>query len=139
MIRLLLKKDYEKYLQLINQFRPVKNITFNDFCVQYDKIFNSNSKILIYEKDNKIIGSITLIIEFKIIYDLSKVCHIEDIIVDNNFRRMGIGSSLLNEVKRIAKDENCYKVTLVCNKDISLFYKKNDFEIRGNHMSQLLL
>jgi GNAT superfamily N-acetyltransferase len=136
-ITLLEKNDYQSYLQLMRQFRPInQDISFEKFCELYDKIF-CYSEIYVARLDNKIIGSITIIFEQKFINDCALYAHIEDVIVDENYRHLRIGSKLLEYVKTVSKDKKCFKTTLVCSKDVSLFYLKNDFEERGINMSFL--
>lgn len=138
-ITLLEKNDYQSYLQLMKQFRPInQDISFEKFCELYDKIFTS-SEIYVARFDNKIIGSVTIIFEQKFINNCALYSHIEDVIVDENYRKLGIGSKLLEYVKNVSKDKNCFKITLACSKDVSLFYLNNDFEERGINMSFLIL
>lgn len=138
MIRILKKNDCKEYINLIRKFRQIDiNITQDIFNKIYDQIF-LNSVILVYIESNKIVGSVTLIIEQKFIYNLSKIGHIEDVFVDNNYRNKGIGSKLIQKALEFSKEKGCYKVILVCNKETSNFYKYNKFEIRGLHMSYLI-
>jgi GNAT superfamily N-acetyltransferase len=137
-IRKLEKNDYKNYLNLMNQFRPIQqNLDFDSFSNIYDQIFKS-SEIYVALIDKNIIGSITVIYEQKFINNCALYAHIEDIIVDENFRNNKIGSKLLNYVKKKALDKNCFKCTLVCNKDVANFYFKNNFEDRGLNMSYLI-
>ena len=137
-IRKLEKNDYKNYLNLMNQFRPIQqNLDFDTFSNIYDQIFKSN-EIYVALMDKNIIGSITVIYEQKFINNCALYAHIEDIIVDENFRNNKIGSKLLNYVKKKALDKNCFKCTLVCNKDVANFYFKNNFEDRGLNMSYLI-
>ena len=137
-IRKLEKNDYKNYLNLMNQFRPIQqNLDFDSFSNIYDQIFKS-SEIYVALIDKNIIGSITVIYEQKFINNCALYAHIEDLIVDENFRNNKIGSKLLNYVKKKALDKNCFKCTLVCNKDVANFYFKNNFEDRGLNMSYLI-
>ena len=137
-IRLLQKTDFEHYISLINQFRPINmEITFEKFDEIYDIIFKS-SEIYVACVDEKIVGSITVFYEQKFIHKLSVYAHIEDVIVDENKRHMKIGSAMLSYVKNITKQKGCFKCLLVCNENIKQFYLKNDFEERGLNMSFLL-
>mgnify|MGYP001258957677 CR=1 FL=1 len=137
MIRELNKNDYIEYISLINLFRPLdNNITKEDFENIYDKIFLKN-KIFVIEKNNKIVGSVKLLIEHKMIHNMSLYGRIEDVIVDNNFRNRGIGYKLIKYVVDYCKNNNFFKVTLCCNKELVPFYEKNKFEIYQVHMSQL--
>ena len=128
---------YKKYLNLMNQFRPVDiNMCENEFNTIYNNI-TKNGKIFIYKQEENIIGSITFIIEHKFIYNTSKVGHIEDLYVDKNSRKMGIGNKLLNHCKNYSKQINCYKLTLYCNKELVPFYEKNNFIISSTQMKLL--
>ena len=136
-ITILEKNDYQIYLNLMKQFRPInEEISFEQFCKIYDKIF-TNSEIYVARLYNKIIGSITIIFEQKFINDCALYAHIEDVIVDEKYRYLRIGSKLLEYVKNVSKEKKCFKTTLVCSKEVSLFYLKNDFEERGINMSFL--
>lgn len=136
--RILEKNDFKNYIHLISQFRPIEiEIDTEMFNTLYDRIF-TNSEIYVAVFDNKLIGSITVIYEHKFIHNLSIYAHIEDVIVDENYRHMKIGSQLLNHVKKIAKSKNCFKLSLVCNDMVKPFYLNNNFEERGLNMSYLL-
>jgi glucosamine-phosphate N-acetyltransferase len=136
--RILEKNDFKIYIQLISQFRPIGiEIDYEIFNNIYDKIF-TNSEIYVAVFDNKLIGSITVIYEQKFIHNLSIYAHIEDVIVDENYRHMKIGSKLLDYVKKIAKEKKCFKLSLVCNDMVKPFYLNNNFEERGLNMSYLL-
>jgi GNAT superfamily N-acetyltransferase len=131
------KNDYLNYLDLMKQFRPIETtITFEKFSQLYDNIFK-NSEIYIAKAEGKIIGSITVIYEQKFINNLAIYAHIEDVIVDEKYRHLKIGSKLLEYVKKRCIEKNCFKCTLVCNNEVSLFYLKNNFEVRGVNMSFL--
>jgi len=135
-LRRLNKNDYEQFLVLINQFRET-DFTEKDFILTLDKI-EKNSEIWIIENEDKIIAAATIIFEYKFIFDISCLAHIEDVIVDINYRRKGYGKILINHLKEIAKSNNCYKLTLDCNDTNVNFYNACDFEKRGNQMCFLL-
>ena len=135
-IRRLNKNDYEQFLVLINQFRET-DFTEKDFILTLDKI-EKNSEIWIMENEDKVIASATIIFEYKFIFDISCLAHIEDVIVDINYRRKGYGKILINHLKKIAKSNNCYRLTLDCNDTNVNFYNACDFEKRGNQMCFLL-
>lgn len=77
--------------------------------------------------NNKIIGTIKLIIEPKF-YD--SVGHIEDVVVDKNYKGMQIGKKLVKYATLIAFEKyNCYKVVLNVSEGIKKFYEKCDYEL----------
>jgi len=83
-----------------------------------------------------IIGTITLLIEAKIIHNMGKVAHIEDVVVDPNYRGTNLGKTLVKKVTDIADDANCYKIILDCDEHNEIFYKKCEFKRKGIQMAQ---
>ena len=124
-IRKLEINDYHKgYLQLLEQLTTVGNIPFDHFKEKFNKL---NSHIYVIELDNKIIASATIFLEYKFIHNNKNVGHIEDVVTDNNFRKGGLGRLLINKLLQVAKDNECYKVILNCDKDVAGYYKKLNF------------
>lgn len=137
-IRKLEKNDYIQYIKLINQLRPIGEEVSNDKYIElYDEIFKSNV-IFVAEYNEKIVGSITLLIEQKFIHNFSKYGRIEDVIVDSNYRNKNIGRKLVEHVVDYARMKKLFKITLTCKEHLSYFYERNNFEVYDIHMSQLL-
>jgi glucosamine-phosphate N-acetyltransferase len=137
-IRKLEKKDFEEYISLINEFRPiVLDITKEIFETIYDTIF-LNSIIFVLEMNDIIVASTTLLIEQKFIHKLSKYGHIEDVIVNNEHRGKGYGKKIIKYVVDYCKKNKFYKITLICKQELIPFYEKNDFQVYQYHLSQLL-
>jgi glucosamine-phosphate N-acetyltransferase len=122
--------DYEEYLALMSHFRETKNMNLEEFKKVYEKVCLT-SNIYILKENNKIIGSITIIIEQKIINNNGRVAHIEDLVIHPEHRKAGIGSKLLKFAKTIAKNENCYKIILNADESIENFYTNNGFSKYG--------
>ena len=137
-IRKLEKKDYKKYIELIEEFRPIGlNITVEKFEEIYDIIFK-NSIIYVGVLEGRIIGSAKLIIEQKFIHKLSKYGHIEDVIIKKEYRRNKYGTKIINYIVDECKRNKFFKITLTCNEKLISFYEKNNFAMYQIHMSQLL-
>ena len=136
--RKLYKSDYEEYIKLITEFRPVNNhITKETFENIYDIIFK-NSIIFVIEIDNKLVASGKLLIEQKFIHNLAKYGYIEDIIVSKENRNNGLGKKIVKYIVDYCKENKFYKITLTCDEKLVNFYKKNNFEVYQIHMSQLI-
>lgn len=134
-IKMLCKDDnLQEYLDLISQLKPT-NLKIKDIV---NFLENRPEKIFVAIVNEKIVGSITFILEQKIIHDGKFVLHIEDVIVDKNFRGNGYASKLLNFSKEYAKKNKCYKIILDCDKKLNGFYSKNGFENRNIQMSLYL-
>jgi glucosamine-phosphate N-acetyltransferase len=116
---------YRGYLDLLSQLTEVnkENITFEKFS-NFIKNLSNNHKIIVIVYENKIVANGTLLIEDKIIHGISKVGHIEDIVVDSESRGSGLGKKIVSYMTNLAKENNCYKVILNCKEENSGFYQK---------------
>jgi glucosamine-phosphate N-acetyltransferase len=131
--------DYHKgYIKLLQQLTICNNITFELFCSFVDQL-NVNHKVIVHEKNNEILASGTIFIEQKIIRNYGKVGHIEDIIVDKTLRGNGVGQQIINELKKYAQKESCYKIILDCDKNVMNFYEKYGFTKKEEQMALYFL
>ena len=127
---------YKKYFDLISQLTSADNVDFKDWEKRIQEIKkNPYHHIFVIEDEGKIIASITLLIEMKIIRKLSKVGHIEDVVVSNEYRGKGLAKDLINYCINFSKNKDCYKLILNCNKDLVNFYSKFGFENKNTQMS----
>jgi glucosamine-phosphate N-acetyltransferase len=89
---------------------------------------NTLYKIFVAVKDDEeVVGLTTLLIEQKFIHNGGKVGHIEDVVTRKEYEGMGIGSALIRESLKFAKEKNCYKVILDCSESNLAFYEKLGF------------
>ena len=137
-IRNINNNDFNKYyLYLLNQLSPINfrnfsKLKFNEFI---KNLSNKHQIYVIEDLDkNKIIGTITIIIESKIIHDFGKVCHIEDLVIDKGNQNLKLGTKLINFAIEKGKEEKCYKVILNCSNEYKNYYIKNGFYNSGNEM-----
>ena len=127
---------YKNYLSLISELSPVLSTHYSFFNKHIQNIIdNPNHFIYVIEYDNKIIASITILFEQKIIHNFKKVCHIEDLVVKKEFRRKNIAKQLINHCILLAKNNNCYKIILNCHKSLIPFYNKLKFFNNNCQMS----
>jgi len=130
------EKYYNQILDLYSIFTKFDRNIMN--YIRLKTIFENlpeNHFIKFYlDKENNIIGAITLIIEQKIIHNGQCVGHIEDFVVLEKEQKKGVGSLLLNHVVQIAEQNNCYKVILDCHPLLENYYIKKGFSRKGNNM-----
>ena len=126
-----------QYIELLSQLTNSPIITDEEFINKINEISKIGTIIVCYidPKNIKIIGSGTIIYEPKIIHGGKSVGHIEDIIVDKNYRNKGIAQNILNMLVVLAKNK-CYKVILDCKEDLLYFYSKNGFNKNGIQMAK---
>lgn len=134
-INILEKEDYHRgFLQLLEQLTVVNSneINFDDFCSYFN---NLNSHIIVIRNnDNKVIATASILIEKKFIHKLSSVGHIEDVVVDKNYRGFKLGKLMIDYLVNYAKEKGCYKVILGCSKENVDFYKKCGFDDKNIEM-----
>ncbi len=135
-IRKLDPSDYYKgYLDLLSQLSPTtNNISQQEFYQQFSKL-QDNTHIFIIEHNNKIVASSTLIIEYKFIHQLKNVGHIEDVIVDEQYRGKGLSQKLMDHMIEYCKDNECYKIILDCSEEYQKFYEKFGFNKKNIQMA----
>jgi len=86
-------------------------------------------EILVLKDDGQIIGMVSLL------YSVStalggKVAILEDMVIASSFRKVGLGSVLLNRAIEFAKERNCLRITLLTDYDNEAaihFYEKFGF------------
>lgn len=117
-------QDFDRLVDLYSQLTTVGNP--NMFKVD-TKIYDN---IYVITHNQEIVGAITVLVEPKIIHNGSKVAHIEDLVVDKEYRGMGLGSKLLQYAIDKAK-EDCYKIILDCDEDMVKYYKIRGFKPSG--------
>ena len=130
----------EQYILLLSQLTETPILSREIFMNNLYKITTMGIIYVCYHKpsENKIciVGSGTIIIEPKIIRNGKSVGHIEDIVVDQKCRSMGISKRIMENLFSFANENNCYKVILDCNPRLSDFYEKLGFEKHGIQMSK---
>lgn len=130
--------DYEKnYFELLSNLTESPKPTKDAFVKRIKQINSSNNtKVYVLCLDNtKIISSITYIVEAKFIRGLGNVCHIEDFVVDKDYSKLKLGSSLCEFIKSKAKEDGCYKIILDCNSSVKDFYIKQGFSEKSLGMA----
>lgn len=111
-----------------------KNI--EEIKIEVNNRINNKENILIAEENNNIYGVIIYKIkEVKEHINLKDrtILWIDELIVDEKVRKMGIGKNLFSEVKRIAKEKNYDAVELNCwnfNKQAICFYERCGMNIQ---------
>jgi predicted GNAT family N-acyltransferase len=131
--------DYKNYLYLINQFRSTA-FTLEEYKNLLSKIEN-NTSIWVIEYNDELIGTATILYEYKFIRNIVKLAHIEDVCIDQNHRNKGIGHLLITHVVNEANKEKCYKVTLDCDETLEKFYKNANIglEKKGIQMTKYFM
>ena len=130
------KVDYHRnFLQLLEQLTVVniEDISYEDFCKRFDEM-KATTYVVRNVSIDKIVAAGSLFVEKKFIHGLGSVGHIEDVVVDKDYRNMGFGKNIINKLVTCANEEGCYKVILDCSSENVGFYKKCEFKNKGVEM-----
>ena len=135
-IRKLEEKDlFRGFLTSLDSLKKTSDLNENKAKDVFNKIkSNPNHLVFVVILDDKVAGSITLLIEPKFIHQGGNVGHIEDVVIAKEFQGSGIGEKLINFVLEYAKKNDCYKTILDCSDDVKPFYEKIGFKKHSNCM-----
>ena len=136
LFRPVIREDLDQLFPLLEQLTGIHYHSRNkDDCWE---LFHSNTAInsIVGVIDKKIVTYGSIIIENKIHGSISG--HIEDIVVDSNFRGLGIGEKLIHELVKIGESKKCYRITLFCKEHLVEFYGKNGFSINNLAMKKFI-
>lgn len=117
--------DMSQYIKIMEQIMgPSTRVhTVESFGIKLKKIKDQNSTILIIKIGDKIIATGKLIIELKF---FDEVAHIEDVVVDKDYRHFGLGQLIVQDLLKIVPG-TCYRVILDCKSALKDFYGKMGF------------
>ena len=134
--RIIEKNDLEQVFILLNQLKEIdiSNIDKNKAWIDFNK--NSSSNSIVGLIDNKIVAYGSVVVENKIRGEVAG--HIEDIVVDTSVRGKMIGVALIKKLIEVAKNKNCYRITLFCKESLINFYSRNGFEVNNVVMKKYL-
>ena len=120
-------------------YKDVDPMNFEEFRTE---LSNSNNIYLIAELENEIVG-----ICFSQIREISnnkimknrKILHIENICVDENIQKKGIGKKLYNQIVELAKEKNIDNIELMVwgfNENAIKFYENLGMNIKNLKFEQ---
>ena len=125
------------YYSLLNQLKE-SNVPNDESFKKYISIIHKSGIIYVcfiyVNGEKRIIGTCTGLIEYKLLHGCSKICHIEDVVVDKEYRNKNICSKLIKMMIEYAFEKKCYKLILNCDEKLDDFYTKLQFKNEGSYM-----
>ena len=155
MIRKATHNDIPRILELLSQVNDVHAEGRPDFFIKGKRKYNEEdllkiinddtTPVFVCEENDDIKGY-----AFCVIQDLSqcdnlcpdKSLYIDDICVDENYRRHGVGKMLYEHVVQFAKEENCFNITLnvwAKNPGAQAFYESMGMTVQKVCMEKILI
>lgn len=145
-VREAMVEDIEQMTKLLHQVAKLhsdnrtdifKEKEISDYGDWAKDLLEDDEKIvMVAEKEKTICGVMICkirVIENHVNFKDSKILSIDEICVDEKHRKEGIGTKLIEEAKRVAKENNCNRLELNCwefNKNAMNFYFKQGFKVQ---------
>jgi glucosamine-phosphate N-acetyltransferase len=85
-----------------------------------------------------VVGTTTLLVEPKFIFNGGRVGHIEDVSIRRGYEDMGLGRRLVSHATEVAKEMGCVKMVLDCSEGTMPFYEKLGYSYQDNCMKKFL-
>lgn len=128
-IRRINLNDLDRVFELLNELYENK-LKYKKFKEIYNlKLNDTNSYYIVAILNNRIVGLLTSEIQVKL-HRAKKQSFIEDLIVDKEYRRQGIGKALLHNAIDYAKESDCEVIELTSyieNESAHRFYEDSSF------------
>jgi GNAT superfamily N-acetyltransferase len=93
---------------------------------------NPNYIVLGAKMDDNLVASLTGILCPVMMGQCRPFMFIESVIVSHNYRKLGIGRRLMEEIERIAREKNCYLIQFVSSdhrKEAHQFYEAIGYNV----------
>ncbi|WP_148269935.1 GNAT family N-acetyltransferase [Desulfitobacterium dehalogenans] len=136
-IRHAAENDLEGILKLYGTLEENKDcgIDIDAAVFIFSKIYSyPDYSIYVAEIEGNIVGTFSLAIMDNVAHRGAPSGLVEDVIVAENYQRMGIGKRMMTAAMEICKQKGCYKMALSSNvkrKDAHKFYESLGFKIHG--------
>ncbi len=92
-------------------------------------------ELLVAEEEGRVVGTMVLIIVLNLSHGGLPWAGVENVVVDSNYRRRGIGKLLMDYALAQAKKAGCYKIQLISDKrrkEAHQFYRVLGYKASGH-------
>ena len=128
--------DFEEVLKLLKQLWPEKQLERESLLHVYMEALDSpQQKYIVGKAAQEVVGFISLRI-IRNLWAQGNLLYIEELVVDEKYRNMKIGSSLIEQAIKFAEENRCkgIEVTSAFHRhDAHRFYEKCGFAKKAYH------
>lgn len=135
-IKNLERYDYfNGFIQLMEQLTTTEadKISHSDFIVHMEEVLGYK-EVFVIRDGNRVVATASFLREPKFVHSLCYLGHIEDVVVDKEYRGKNLGKKLVEYIMDMAQERGCYKVVLDCKEENIGFYKKCGLDPRERQM-----
>ena len=134
MIRWCKEEDFEQVLKLLAQLWPEKKLNEKELRKVFLRGLNSDFQSYVCALiEDDIVGFCSLTIKDSL-WQTGLLGHIDELVVDKEYRGKGIGSKLMEYITNIAGEKGCVIIELdsaLNRNQAHRFYKQNGFKDRA--------
>lgn len=114
-IREITEKDLNGLLELYTHLHnnPVPEGNDELYSLWNDIICDKNHHIIVAEYDGRIVSSCVCVIVPNLTHNQQPYALVENVVTDEKYRGKGYATACLDYAKKIAIEENCYKLMLL--------------------------
>lgn len=142
-VRMAIEADIPRILELYDELvitTAPKKFNRNSAADDYRKVFlqiaaDPRHELLVAEEQGKVVGTVVLIIVPNLSHNASPWALMENMVVDSEYRRQGIGKLLTDYAVRRAKAERCFEIQLSSTnsrKEAHAFYRSMGFKAEAH-------
>lgn len=129
------------FLEVLNQLSDGP-LTPEEAQDVYDEYLDETKTTIVVAVDNstrRVVGTGKVSFERKFTHHGRFVAHIDDVVVDSDYRKLGVGTDIVNKLIEIADNFrscgwSCYKIILCCNPLNEQFYENLGFKASNLEM-----
>lgn len=137
MIRQAEYKDGDVVFHLVEDFATSFAIEKEVFLASFEALLNDpNAHFSIAEVEKRVVGYV-LAFSHHTFYANGRVAWVEEIMVDANYRRRGMGKSLMKSVEEWAANQGC-KVVALATRRAANFYEAIDYQVSATYFRKLI-
>ena len=134
-IRHLKLSDKHQFLEVLSDLTDIGIVEGDIFFNTFSKLTtNPDHHILVCLIDDRVVGTATVLVRPTFIHSCRPVAHIEEVVTLKQFEGLGIATSLMREMEKIAAKRGCYKCILSCSEQNRDFYKKLGYHLHEDTM-----
>jgi GNAT superfamily N-acetyltransferase len=140
LIRTAIESDYEQLMLLYNGLVGSDRYSRHDNDSFYRVLKNPNNFVLVAEEEDKIVGFASFSVRDVIRYP-KPIAELDELFIDQQHRKKGIGRQLMQTVEAKAKEKNCYRVYIESHykhKEGHAFYEAIGYANYGYHFMKNL-
>lgn len=135
-IRKLKRADiyFNGFLKVLSQLSPVDLDTWKAISTWLTRTGTGFHTIVASTRGDRVVGTASYFMEPKFIYGAGRVGHIEEVVVDQEFRGKGVGKALVKACVDELRRLRCYKIILNSSDENAPFYEGLGFRRAANTM-----